>query len=83
MQDKQTKMTALKDAVPAPLNSEENYLAAIDAKLRAGNSFPVYSERGFRQRYLTTVVTGSSLLLLVFYQRESVKAQESGIQAGA
>jgi EmrB/QacA subfamily drug resistance transporter len=83
MQDLQTKMEALKEAIPGAFTqAEENYLASIDSKsLELESAFQNTLNGGFSKVYLTSVIASLlALLMLAFYaNRVAVKAELSQV----
>ena len=83
MQDLQTKMEVLKEAIPGAFTqAKENYLAAIDAKApELEGAFQNTLNSGFGKVYLTSAIASLlALLMLAFYaNKAAIKAEESGI----
>jgi DNA-binding GntR family transcriptional regulator len=77
MQDLQTKMEALKDAIPAAFaQAEENYLASIDAKAtELESAFQNTLNRGFGNVYLTSAFASLLALLMLAFYRNVVAAK--------
>jgi chaperonin cofactor prefoldin len=80
MQDLQTKMEALKAAIPeAFAQAEQNYLAEIDAKaMELEGAFQNTLNGGFSKVYLTSAIASLlALLMLAFYANKVAVTAEA------
>ena len=86
MQDIQTKMAVLKDAIPTAFaQAEANYLASIDQKSPAiESSFQSTLNGGFSNVYLTSAIAAAAaMLLLAFYKNVVAAKNETAKITGA
>ncbi len=86
MQDIQTKMAVLKDAIPTAFaQAEANYLASIDQKSPAiESSFQSTLNGGFSNVYLTSAIAAAAaMLLLAFYKNVVAAKNETANITGA
>jgi EmrB/QacA subfamily drug resistance transporter len=80
MEDLQSKMGVLKDAIPTAFKqAEENYLAAIGQEAsELENTFQATMNGGFSNVYLTAAIAALiALLMLVFYKNPAILSQKN------